>query len=240
MYRRLFSSTARAVACESSLTSTNWNYPTAIRFGNGRVAELKDACAELGVKRPLLVTDPGILSVGTLVSDAAASCGDCPVYSDVQGNPTEANVMGGVEAFRANDCDGVIAFGGGSAMDAAKCVALMVGQKRPLFDFEDREDWCDRVDPDGMVPCVAVPTTSGTGSEVGRASVITDERDHTKKIIFHANMVPGRVILDPELTLGLPRNITAWVGIASFLSFVFLPSSLFLVLDAIILSSACC
>ena len=108
-----------------------------------------------------------------MVADAAASCGGCPVYSDVQGNPTEANVSGGVAAFKAHGCDGVIAFGGGSAMDAAKCVALMVGQDRPLFDFEDREDWCDRVDPAGMVPCVAVPTTSGTGSEVGRASVIT-------------------------------------------------------------------
>ncbi|KAH8098192.1 hydroxyacid-oxoacid transhydrogenase [Aureococcus anophagefferens] len=123
-----------------------------------------------------------------MVADAAASCGGCPVYSDVQGNPTEANVSGGVAAFKAHGCDGVIAFGGGSAMDAAKCVALMVGQDRPLFDFEDREDWCDRVDPAGMVPCVAVPTTSGTGSE-------------------------AIALLDPELTLGLPKHVTAWVGI---------------------------
>jgi alcohol dehydrogenase class IV len=190
----------------------NWNYPTPIRFGAGRVSELSAACAELGIQKPLLVTDPGIMNVGTMVADAAASCGGCPVYSDVQGNPTEANVMGGVAAYKEGECDGVIAFGGGSAMDAAKCVALMVGQNRPLFDFEDREDWCTRVDPDGMVPCVAVPTTSGTGSEVGRASVITDESDHTKKIIFHADMLPGRVILDPELTLGLPPHITAWVS----------------------------
>ena len=110
------------------------------------------------------------MSVGTMVEDAAALCRGCPVYSDVQGNPTEANVVGGVAAFKEHGCDGVIAFGGGSAMDAAKCVALMVGQTRPLFDFEDREDWCTRVDEKGMVPCVAVPTTSGTGSEVGRAS----------------------------------------------------------------------
>ena len=209
--RRMLSSVARSVACEGQ-ARMNWNYPTAIRFGNGRVGELGDACAELGITKPLLVTDPGILGVGTMVADAAAACG-AAVYADVQGNPTEANVAGGVAAFRENDCDGVVAFGGGSAMDAAKCVALMAGQTRPLFDFEDREDWCDRVDVGGMVPCVAVPTTSGTGSEVGRAAVITDERDHTKKIIFHANMLPGRVILDPELTLGLPRHVTAWVGI---------------------------
>ena len=190
----------------------NWNYPTAIRFGNGRVSELRAACEELGISKPLLVTDPGIVSVGTMVADAAASCG-ATVFSDVQGNPSEKNVTDGVNAFHASGCDGVVAFGGGSAMDAAKCVALMAGQTRPLFDFEDREDYSDRVDVAGMVPCVAVPTTSGTGSEVGRASVITDESDHTKKIIFHANMLPGRVILDPGLTLGLPKHITAWVGI---------------------------
>jgi alcohol dehydrogenase class IV len=205
-------STARNVPCEAA-ASMGWNYPTPIRFGAGRVSELQDACAELGITKPLLVTDPGIMAVGSMVEDAAALLGGCPVYSDVQGNPTEANVMGGVAALKEHECDGVVAFGGGSAMDAAKCVALMAGQTRPLFDFEDREDWCTRVDEAAMVPCVAVPTTSGTGSEVGRASVITDESDHTKKIIFHANMLPERVILDPELTLGLPKNITAWVGI---------------------------
>lgn len=209
--RRLMSSVARSVACEGQ-ASMNWNYPTAIRFGNGRVSELRAACEELGISKPLLVTDPGIVSVGTMVADAAASCG-ATVFSDVQGNPSEKNVTDGVNAFHASGCDGVVAFGGGSAMDAAKCVALMAGQTRPLFDFEDREDYSDRVDVAGMVPCVAVPTTSGTGSEVGRASVITDESDHTKKIIFHANMLPGRVILDPGLTLGLPKHITAWVGI---------------------------
>ena len=191
----------------------NWNYPTPIRFGAGRVAELPQACAELGISRPLLVTDPGIMAVGSMVADAAASVPGCVVFGDVQGNPTEKNVMDGVAAFKENDCDGVIVFGGGSAMDAGKCVALMAGQTRPLFDFEDREDWCTRVDEAGMVPCVAVPTTSGTGSEVGRASVITDESNHTKKIIFHAKMLPERVILDPELTLALPAHITAWVGI---------------------------
>ena len=212
LLRRTFSSLSRAVPCEAA-ANMNWNYPTAIRFGAGRISELSAACTELGIQRPLLVTDKGIMSVGTMVSDAAASLSDCPVYSDVQGNPTEANVLGGVAAFKEHGCDGVVAFGGGSAMDAAKCVALMAGQTRPLFDFEDREDFSTRVNESGMVPCVAVPTTSGTGSEVGRASVITDESDHTKKIIFHAKMLPERVILDPTLTLGLPPHITAWVGI---------------------------
>jgi alcohol dehydrogenase class IV len=130
----------------------------------------------------------------------------------VQGNPVAANVTAGVDAFRAGGHDGVIAFGGGSALDVGKAVALMVGQTRPIWDFEDREDWFTRVNVDGMAPVVAVPTTSGTGSEVGRASVITDERDHTKKIIFHPRMLPALVIADPELTLGLPPNITAAVG----------------------------
>ncbi len=193
----------------------NWNYPAPIRFGAGRIAELPAACRELGIARPLLVTDPGLAALG-VVGNAKQICDDaglhCAVFSDVQGNPVEANVTAGVTAFKAGEHDGVVAFGGGSALDAGKAVALMVGQSRPIWDFEDREDWYTRVDVVGMAPVVAVPTTSGTGSEVGRASVITDERDHTKKIIFHPNMLPGRIILDPELTVGLPAHITAAVG----------------------------
>ena len=193
----------------------NWNYPTAIRFGAGRIAELPDACRELGIERPLLVTDPGLAAL-PMIADAAAGCRaaglGCEVFADVQGNPVGANVDAGVAAFKAGKHDGVIAFGGGSALDVGKAVALMVGQTRPLWDFEDREDWYTRVNADGMAPVVAVPTTSGTGSEVGRAAVITDERDHTKKIIFHPRMLPGLVIADPELTIGLPPDITAAVG----------------------------
>lgn len=193
----------------------NWNYPTAIRFGAGRISELPDACRVLGMKRPLLVTDPGLAGL-PMIADAMADCRSdglgCELFADVQGNPVAANVTAGVDAFRAGAHDGVIAFGGGSALDVGKAVALMVGQTRPIWDFEDREDWFTRVNVDGMAPVVAVPTTSGTGSEVGRASVITDERDHTKKIIFHPRMLPGLVIADPELTLGLPPNITAAVG----------------------------
>ena len=193
----------------------NWNYPTPIRFGAGRVDELPDACLELAMHRPLVVTDPGLAELPMLarVSELLKAAGlPSEVFCEVQGNPVESNVKAGVEAFRDGGHDGVVAVGGGSALDAAKAVALMVGQHRPLFDFEDRDDWFTRVDVDGMAPVVALPTTSGTGSEVGRASVITDERDHTKKIIFHPHMLPGRVILDPELTIGLPAALTAAVG----------------------------
>jgi alcohol dehydrogenase class IV len=193
----------------------NWNYPTAIRFGAGRIRELPAACRELSMQRPMLVTDEGLRSV-PMVASALASCRDaglgCEVFSEVQANPVAENVTAGVAAYRQGGHDGVIAFGGGSGLDAGKAIALMVGQDRPLFDFEDREDWYTRVKVAGMAPVVAVPTTSGTGSEVGRASVITDLGDHTKKIIFHPKMLPAIVIADPELTLGLPPEITAAVG----------------------------
>jgi hypothetical protein len=193
----------------------NWNYPTTIRFGPGRISELPAAARELGMTKPLLVTDAG-LADSEIVRRSVAFCEEaelpCAVYSKVQGNPVESNVMDGVAAYKEGGYDGVIAFGGGSGLDAAKAIALMVGQDRPIWDFEDREDWWTRVDEDGLAPVVAVPTTSGTGSEVGRASVVTDQKDHTKKIIFHPRMLPGRVILDPELTLGLPAGITAAVG----------------------------
>jgi len=185
----------------------NWNYPTTIRFGAGRIRELPQACAALGMRRPLLVTDPGLAAL-PMVANAAGSCRDaglhCAVFSEVRPNPIEQNVSDGVRLYREGGHDGVIAFGGGSGLDAGKAIALMAGQTRPIWDFEDREDWWTRVDVAGMAPVVAVPTTAGTGSEVGRASVITDLRDHTKKIIYHPKMMPGIVISDPELTIGLP------------------------------------
>jgi alcohol dehydrogenase class IV len=193
----------------------NWNYPTLIRFGAGRIAELPDACKTLGMKSPLLVTDPGLASL-PMIAAAVASCKGaglrCEVFSEVQANPVATNVAAGVAVFKNGGHDGVIAFGGGSALDTGKAIALMVGQTRPIWDFEDREDWYTRVDVAGIAPTVAVPTTSGTGSEVGRAAVITDVRDHTKKIIFHPKMQPALVIADPELTLGLPPHVTAAVG----------------------------
>jgi alcohol dehydrogenase class IV len=193
----------------------NWNYPTSIKFGASRIVELPEHCRSLGMKRPLLVTDAGLAAL-PMVANTVRLCRDaglgCEVFSDVQPNPVEANVTAGVAAFRAGGHDGVIAFGGGSALDAAKAIALMVGQSRPIWDFEDREDWFTRVNVAGMAPVVAVPTTSGTGSEVGRASVLTDLRDHMKKIIFHPKMLPAIVLEDPELTVGLPAHITAAVG----------------------------
>jgi alcohol dehydrogenase class IV len=192
-----------------------WNYPTSIRFGAGKVRELPAACRELGMTRPLLITDAGLAKL-PLVTNAVALCNadrlDCAVFSDVQSNPVEANVTAGVEAYRAGNRDGVIAFGGGSALDNAKAIALMVGQTRPIWDFEDKEDWYTRVNVAGMAPVVAVPTTAGTGSEVGRCSVLTDLRDHTKKLIFHPRLLPAIVIDDPELTVGLPPHVTAAVG----------------------------
>jgi len=192
-----------------------WNYPTRILFGAGRIRELPSACKELGMKRPLLVTDAGLAKL-PVVSNAVDLCRKaglgCEVFSEVQPNPVEANVTAGVEAYRSGKHDGVIAFGGGSALDTAKAVALMVGQTRPIWDFEDREDWYTRVNVAGMAPVVAVPTTAGTGSEVGRCSVLTDLRDHTKKLIFHPRLLPSIVIEDPELTVGLPPKITAAVG----------------------------
>ena len=193
----------------------NWNYPTAIRFGVGRATEIGAACVELGMKNPLLVTDPGLASL-PMVTNAVAACEAAglkvAVFSDVKPNPVGKNVEDGVEAYKAGNHDGVIAFGGGSGLDAAKAIALMVGQDANVFDFEDVGDNWTRADVNGIAPIVAVPTTSGTGSEVGRASVITDDANHVKKIIFHPNMVPGIVVADPELTVGLPAHITAATG----------------------------
>ncbi len=193
----------------------NWNYPTSVRFGVGRIAELPAVCKELGMKRPLLVTDPGLRKLpmidGALAGLKRAGLGDA-VFSDIRPNPVGRNVEDGVACYKANKCDGVVAFGGGSALDVGKTIALMVGQTRPVWDFEDREDWYTRVNVPGMAQIIAVPTTAGTGSEVGRASVILDEATHIKKIIFHPRMLPAVVISDPELTVGLPPRITAATG----------------------------
>lgn len=194
----------------------NWNYPTAIRFGAGRIRELPDALTTLGIQRPLLVTDEGLVDL-PVVQDSLAFLSAAGVaagqYSQVQGNPTGANVEGGVAVYRAGEHDGVIAFGGGSALDAGKCIALMASQQCSLWDFEDRDNSPGLANASSLAPVVAVPTTAGTGSEVGRAAVILDEQAHTKKIIFHPQMLPDLVISDPQLTVGLPPNITAWTGI---------------------------
>jgi alcohol dehydrogenase class IV len=194
-----------------ALPNANWNYPTAIRFGAGRIAELPQACRELGIERPLLVTDPGLAAL-PMVGEALAGLEGAGLFSAIHANPVGADVEAGLTAYADGGHDGVIAFGGGSALDAGKTIAFMSGQTRPLWDFEDREDWWSRADPAGIAPIVAVPTTAGTGSEVGRAGVILDEDAGLKKIIFHPKMLPGIVIMDPELTVGLPPHVTAATG----------------------------
>ncbi|WP_348721613.1 iron-containing alcohol dehydrogenase [uncultured Candidatus Puniceispirillum sp.] len=195
--------------------TANWSYPTAIRFGAGRITEIADACAVTGMKKPLLVTDKMLASLpittATLDLMEAAGLGK-GLFSEVDPNPTEGNVNDGIAAYRAGGHDGVIAFGGGSGLDLGKVIAFMVGQTRPLWDFEDVGDWWTRADADAIAPIIAVPTTAGTGSEVGRASVITNAQTHEKKIIFHPKILPAVVIADPELTVGMPGFVTAGTG----------------------------
>ena len=203
------------MANDASALRGNWSYPTSIRFGVGRIAELPDACKQLGFKHPLLVTDPGLAKL-PMIQEAIArnEAAGIPtgLFADIKGNPVSKNVEDGLKIFREGGYDGIIAFGGGSALDAAKTIAFMAGQKRPMWDFEDVGDNWTRADPKGIVATIAVPTTSGTGSEVGRASVITNEATHVKKIIFHPKMLPSIVISDPALTVGLPAHVTAATG----------------------------
>ena len=185
----------------------NWNYPTTIWAGPGRLAELPAACQRAGIRNPLIVTDAGLLG-NPMVATARALVGG-GLYGNVKGNPSSSHVEEGLAAYRAGHHDGVVAIGGGAALDTGKVVAFMAGQTRPLWDFEDVGDWWTRADPAGIAPIVAIPTTAGTGSEVGRAGVILNAATHQKKIIFHPKMLPQVVILDPELTVGLPRAVTA-------------------------------
>jgi alcohol dehydrogenase class IV len=182
-----------------------------VRFGPGRIRELPRAAEVAGIKKPLFVTDTGLADL-PITKDALALLPGAGFFSDVKANPIDANVEAGVEAFRAGGHDGVVAFGGGSALDVGKCVAFMAGQTRPMWDFEDVGDWWKRANADAIAPIVAVPTTAGTGSEVGRAGVITNTETKTKKVIFHPKMLPAIVISDPELTLGVPPKITAGTG----------------------------
>ena len=197
----------------------NWSYPTAITFGVGTVRQLPAACREEGINRPLLVTDAGLARldfVTDLIETSRQAGLNTSLFCDVKPNPTGSNVEAGVQAYQQGQHDGVIALGGGSALDAAKAIALMVGQNRPLWDFEDVGDNWLRVNADGIAPLVAIPTTAGTGSEVGRASVIVDETEQRKVIIFHPGMLANRVIADPELTTGLPAALTAATGMDAF------------------------
>ena len=199
--------------------TANWSYPTAIRFGAGRISEIAEACTIAGIKNPLLITDRGLSSLDitlkTLDFLELAGLGRS-MFSDVDPNPNEKNAAAGIKAYRDGGHDGIIAFGGGSGLDLGKLVAFMAGQTRPLWDFEDIDDWWTRADEHAIAPIVAVPTTAGTGSEVGRASVITNSETKQKKIIFHPKFLPTVVICDPELTIGMPSLITAGTGLDAF------------------------
>ncbi|NBR52842.1 MAG: iron-containing alcohol dehydrogenase [Rhodobacteraceae bacterium] len=197
----------------------NWSYPTSVRFGAGRIAEIAEACRVAGIRKPLLVTDRGLASMEITAKTRAlvetAGLGNA-MFSEVDPNPSDLNVAAGLKVYREGGFDGVIAFGGGSALDLGKTIAFMAGQTRPLWDFEDIGDWWTRANPAGIHPIVAVPTTAGTGSEVGRAGLITNSALHEKKIIFHPKMLPSVVICDPELTVGMPKFITAGTGLDAF------------------------
>jgi len=199
--------------------NANWSYPTAIRFGAGRISEIADACFVSGIKKPLLVTDRGLAEMEitqktlNLLDDAGLGRA---IFADVDPNPNEKNAAAGVAAYKAGNHDGVVAFGGGSGLDLGKVVAFLAGQTRPIWDFEDIDDWWTRANSDVIAPIVAVPTTAGTGSEVGRASVITNSITQQKKIIFHPKFLPTVVICDPELTVGMPTFITAGTGLDAF------------------------
>ncbi len=197
----------------------NWSYPTSIRFGAGRIVEIADACKTIAVKKPLLVTDKGLAKLDithkTLNILNKAGLGSS-IFSEVDSNPTEINAAAGIKIFQEGKHDGIIAFGGGSGIDLGKLIAFMVGQQRPIWDFEDVGDWWTRADTANIMPIIAIPTTAGTGSEVGRASVITNSQTQEKKIIFHPKILPKIVICDPELTIGMPSSITAGTGMDAF------------------------
>ncbi len=192
-----------------------WHYPTSIRFGPGAIAELPTACAEAGIDHPLLVTDRGLVRLPPL--DAARSVLDGArmahgEFSEVRPNPTGSDVEAGIAAFIDGGHDGIVAIGGGSAIDVGKIVALAARQSEPLWAFEDIGDNWTRADPDLIAPVIAVPTTAGTGSEVGRAGVVTDQEAGRKVIVFHPGMLPVDVIADPLLTVALPPSTTAGTG----------------------------
>ena len=194
------------------IQNINWNYPTTMWFGLYRIKDIQKACDNLNIKNPLIVTDPGILQTDIIEKINYSLNKKANIFSEVKSNPTGKNVEEGVKQFNQNNHDGVIAVGGGSGMDTGKGIAFMSKQKRPLWDFEDIGDWWTRANSDAIFPIIAVPTTAGTGSETGRASVFTNQLTEEKKIIFHPKMLPSVVILDPDLTIPLPPSLTAFTG----------------------------
>jgi alcohol dehydrogenase len=204
---------------KNMIPNRNINFPNPIKFGAGRISELPQHCKASGINRPLFVTDKGLASTAMVASILAnLKAAELPVvmFSEVRPNPTEENVGEGCKVFRAGNHDGVICFGGGSALDTGKMIALMHAQSISIFDLEDVGDWWTRADASKISPNICIPTTAGTGSEVGRAGVITNTKTHEKKIIFHPSVMPSVAILDPELTIGLPPKLTAATGFDAF------------------------
>ena len=195
--------------------SVNWNYPTTVWIGENRIDDLSLACKELNILNPLFVTDKDLVSLPMtveIITNLKNSFSKLDIFSDFTGNPTGKNITEGVKIYNNNSCDGVIAFGGGSALDVGKAIAFMSGQKRPIWDVEDVGDYWKRAEESKISSIIAIPTTAGTGSETGRASAIINEETGVKKIIFHPKFMPAIVILDPILTLDLPPRITAATG----------------------------
>ena len=193
----------------------NWNYPTSVWVGENRINDLFIGCETLKIKKPLFVTDKDLVDlhmVKNVVSKFKQSFEKVPIFSNFSGNPNGENVEEGVLVFKKNKCDGVIAFGGGSGLDVGKAIAFMSGQSRPIWDFEDIGDYWKRADSNKIAPIIAVPTTAGTGSETGRATVIVNKKTGIKKIIFHPKILPSIVIIDPCLTLDLSPRLTAATG----------------------------
>ena len=193
----------------------NWNYPTTIWMGENRINDLHQACKDLKIKNPLFVTDKDLITLNIVqefLKKLKINFKNFSIFSNFSGNPLGKNVEDGVSIFKKNKCDGVIAFGGGSGLDVGKAIAFMSAQTIPIWDFEDVGDNWTKANNEGIAPIIAIPTTAGTGSETGRASLITNEKTKTKKIIFHPKILPSIVILDPCLTLKLPSKITAATG----------------------------
>ena len=197
----------------------NWSYPTNVRFGAGRIVEIGSACKSLGIARPLLVTDEGLASspIGTTIETALSKIGlELRTFSAFRGNPVGSEIEAGGDFFKLGQHDGVVAVGGGSALDVGKAIAFMSSQQVPIWNFEDLENRKISANTENLAPVIAVPTAAGTGSEMGRASIIIDERTRTKKVIFHPRILPDVVIADPELTFTLPKWLTAATGMDAF------------------------
>lgn len=204
---------------DTSLFTSHWNYPTTIWFGIDRLQDITDGCKQCRMRSPMIVTDPGLADLPFVrhLKDLLTEA-NIPhsIYSHIKANPTGTNVIEGCQELHDRSHDSIIAIGGGSAIDAGKTIAFLANQTDALWQYEDKNDNYLRANSDAILPLIAIPTTSGTGSEVGRASLIVDEETHSKRLIFHPKMLPELVICDPKLTTSLPAYLTAATGMDAF------------------------